>query len=114
MDVRQTKAITVLYISDLETPETPVLALEEERLKRLCSQHQLKLLQSYIYRVGDFRTRNDFVKLVKAQNEKIAVIISELCENHKARPSRCVLNKLIRNKKIRLYQPDNDRGLMLR
>lgn len=108
MDVRQNKAIIVLYISDLETPETPVLTQEEQRLKELCSQHQLEILQTYIYRAGDFRTRNDFIKLVKAQDEKIAVFISQLCSNYKARPQKCVLNKLMRNKKIHLYQSNTE------
>lgn len=104
MDVRQRKAIIILYLSDFEHPETPILAQEEKRLQELCSQHQLELLQIYVYRSGDFRTRNDFIKLVKAQDEKIAVFISQLCENYKARPQKCVLNKLMRNKKIHLYQ----------
>lgn len=114
MEIRQNKAIIVLYISDLETPEAPFLAQEEKRLKNACSSYELEVLQSYIYRAGDFRTRNDFIKLVKAQDEKIAVIISELCENYKARPQKCVLNKLIRNKKIRLYQLDKSEELTLR
>ncbi|MEM8832912.1 MAG: hypothetical protein AAGB32_00065 [Pseudomonadota bacterium] len=104
MDVRQRKAIVILYLPDLETPEAPVLALEQERIEHICKDHDLEILQSYVYRAGDFRTRNDFIKLVKAQDEKIAVFISELCENYKARPSRCVLNKLMRNKQIHLYQ----------
>lgn len=104
MDVRQRKAIIILYLSDFEHPESPVLAQEEKRLKNTCSQYELDVLQSYIYRAGDFRTRNDFIKLVKAQDEKIAVFISQLCENYKARPQKCVLNKLMRNKKIHLYQ----------
>lgn len=104
MDVRQRKAIVIIYISDLETPEAPVLASEEQRIKDTCREHNLEILQTYIYQAGDFRTRNDFVKLVKKQNEKIAVFISELCKSYKARPSRCVLNKLMRNKKIHLYQ----------
>lgn len=104
MDVRQRKAIIVLYISDLETPEAPVLALEEKKIKDLCREHDLEILQSFIYKVGDFRTRNTFLELVKKQNEKIAIFISELCQNYKARPHRCVLNKLMRDKKIHLYQ----------
>lgn len=114
MDVRQSKAIIILYISDLETPEAPVLALEEQRIKDICKNYDLEVLQTFIYQSGDFRTRNDFIKLVKKQDEKVAVIISELCKNYKARPSKCVLNKLIRNKKIRLYQTDKDKGLIVR
>lgn len=113
MDVRQRKAIVILYISDLETPEAPVLALEEQKIKDICESFDLEILQTFIYKAGDFRTRNDFLKLVKEQDEKVAVIISELCKNYKARSPRCVLHKLIRNKKIRLYQPDKDKGLVV-
>ena len=59
MEIRQNKAIIVLYISDLETPEAPFLAQEEKRLKNACSSYELEVLQSYIYRAGDFRTRNE-------------------------------------------------------
>lgn len=104
MDVRQSKAIVILYISDLETPEAPVLALEKQKITDLCREHNLEILQTFVYSIGDFRTRNDFLKLVKRQDEKVAVFISELCKNYRARSPRCVLNKLMRNKKIHLYQ----------